>query len=65
MILAWTLARHPAIVMIPGTRSVDHVDANVRAAEVTLTTEQFARLDMHSRTEYELLNDPRPAGQIY
>ena len=65
VVIAWMLARSPAIVMIPGTRSFDHVDANVRAAEITLSDAQFERLDTHSRAEFELLNDVRPAGQLF
>jgi aryl-alcohol dehydrogenase-like predicted oxidoreductase len=40
--IAWLLARSPAMLVIPGTSSVRHLEENVRAAEVVLTDE-----DMH------------------
>lgn len=42
--LAWLLRRSPVIVPIPGTTSVGHLEENVRALEVELSDEQFARL---------------------
>ena len=35
--LAWLLAQKPFIVPIPGTRSVDHLQENLRAVDVQLT----------------------------
>ena len=35
--LAWLLAQKPFIVPIPGTRSVDHLQENLRAGDVRLT----------------------------
>jgi len=32
------------LLPIPGTRSIDHLDANVRAAALTLTPEDFGDL---------------------
>lgn len=43
--LAWLLQRSPAMLPIPGTSSVAHLDDNVGAAHVTLTPEQVATLD--------------------
>jgi aryl-alcohol dehydrogenase-like predicted oxidoreductase len=43
--LAWLLARSPAMVPIPGTGSVEHLEENVAAAELALTAAEFARLD--------------------
>jgi aryl-alcohol dehydrogenase-like predicted oxidoreductase len=43
--LAWLLARSPAMLVIPGTSSVRHLEENVAAAEITLTTEDMAELD--------------------
>lgn len=43
--LAWLLRRSPAMVPIPGTKSVGHVEENCRAAEVELTDAEFERLD--------------------
>lgn len=43
--LAWILAHAPNTLLIPGTRSVAHLDENIAAAGVTLSTEAIARLD--------------------
>jgi pyridoxine 4-dehydrogenase len=37
IVLAWLLARSPRILPIPGTGSVDHAQANIRAAAIELT----------------------------
>jgi pyridoxine 4-dehydrogenase len=42
--LAWLLARSPAMLPIPGTKSVAHLEENCAAAELTLTPEQVAAL---------------------
>jgi pyridoxine 4-dehydrogenase len=42
--LAWLLQRSPVMLPIPGTKSVDHVVENIRAAELTLTPEQVETL---------------------
>lgn len=49
--IAWTLARGPNVLPIPGTTSLKHLEENHRAAEVTLTPEQVARLDAHFAPE--------------
>ena len=38
--LAWLLARSPVMVPIPGTGSVEHLEENVEAVELTLTHEE-------------------------
>jgi len=43
--LAWVLAQGPDVVAIPGTSSIARLEENVAAAEVTLTPEEFARLE--------------------
>jgi pyridoxine 4-dehydrogenase len=43
--LAWLLRRSPALLPIPGTSSVAHLEENCRAATVKLTDEQFKRLE--------------------
>jgi pyridoxine 4-dehydrogenase len=40
--LAWLLARSPAIVPIPGTSSVGHLEENVAAAGLVLTADEVA-----------------------
>jgi pyridoxine 4-dehydrogenase len=42
--LAWLLARSPAMLVIPGTSSVQHLEENVAAAELVLTEEDLAAL---------------------
>ena len=42
--LAWLLARSPVMLPIPGTSKVDHLEENVGAAAVQLTTEQVSEL---------------------
>jgi pyridoxine 4-dehydrogenase len=43
--LAWLLARSPVMLPIPGTSSVEHLEENVAAAELTLGGDEVARLD--------------------
>jgi aryl-alcohol dehydrogenase-like predicted oxidoreductase len=42
--LAWLLARSPMMLPIPGTGSVAHLDSNVAAAGLRLTTEEEAAI---------------------
>jgi pyridoxine 4-dehydrogenase len=42
--LAWLLKRSPAMLPIPGTSSVAHLEENLAAAEIELTDEQFEAL---------------------
>ncbi len=48
VVLAWMLAKSPVMVVIPGTSRLDHAEQNVAAATVTLSIEQFARIDAAS-----------------
>ncbi|MFQ3319704.1 MAG: pyridoxine 4-dehydrogenase [Natronomonas sp.] len=43
--LAWLLERSPVMLPIPGTSSVEHLEENVAAADISLTDEEFARLN--------------------
>jgi pyridoxine 4-dehydrogenase len=43
--LAWLLHASPAILPIPGTSSVAHLDENIRAAELELDADELATLD--------------------
>lgn len=47
--LAWLLKRSPVILPIPGTSSVDHLEENCGAANVTLTDGQLAELSKAGR----------------
>jgi len=42
--LSWLLHRSPVVLPIPGTSSVDHLEANVAAADIDLTDDEMARL---------------------
>jgi aryl-alcohol dehydrogenase-like predicted oxidoreductase len=43
--LAWLLAHAPTTLLIPGTRSIAHLEENIGAGGVTLSAEAMARLD--------------------
>jgi pyridoxine 4-dehydrogenase len=43
--LAWLLAHAPTTLLIPGTRSIAHLEQNTGAGGVTLSAEAIARLD--------------------
>jgi pyridoxine 4-dehydrogenase len=42
--LAWLLKRSSNIILIPGTKSVEHLKENLEAAEIELTEEEFESL---------------------
>jgi aryl-alcohol dehydrogenase-like predicted oxidoreductase len=42
--LAWLLRRSPVMLPIPGTSSVEHLEANTAAAGIELTDDEFAAL---------------------
>jgi pyridoxine 4-dehydrogenase len=43
--LAWCLKRSPAMLPIPGTSKVAHLEENVAAADIALSEQQFESLD--------------------
>jgi aryl-alcohol dehydrogenase-like predicted oxidoreductase len=43
--LAWLLQRSPAIVLIPGTSSLEHLRENIAAADLVLPADAVAELD--------------------
>jgi pyridoxine 4-dehydrogenase len=43
--LAWLLHRSPNILLIPGTKSVDHLRENLAGAAITLTDDDMSELD--------------------
>jgi aryl-alcohol dehydrogenase-like predicted oxidoreductase len=43
--LAWLLARSPAMLVIPGTSSVEHLEENVAAAEIRLSKKDMKELN--------------------
>jgi aryl-alcohol dehydrogenase-like predicted oxidoreductase len=50
--LAWLLKRSPAMLPIPGTSKVKHLEENVAVVEIKLTDEEYAALDREGRAEY-------------
>jgi pyridoxine 4-dehydrogenase len=43
--LAWLLAHAPNMLLIAGTKSIDHLEENIGAGDVVLSADQVARLD--------------------
>lgn len=43
--LAWLLSRSPVVLPIPGTRSIEHLEENVRAGKIKLTKQDLAELE--------------------
>jgi pyridoxine 4-dehydrogenase len=54
--LAWLLAHSPHTLLIPGTRSVRHLEENVAAAQVTLPPGALERLDAVGSTDAQPLD---------
>ncbi len=44
VILAWLLQRSPAMLPIPGTGSVDHLESNVAGAALELSVDEYSQL---------------------
>jgi pyridoxine 4-dehydrogenase len=44
VVLAWLLARSPAMLPIPGTGSVAHLEENVAASSIRLDPEEVSAL---------------------
>jgi pyridoxine 4-dehydrogenase len=44
--LAWLLQRSPVMLPIPGTFSLEHLEENVAAAEVNLSAEEWAEVEL-------------------
>ena len=49
--LAWLLAVSPAMLPIPGTSKVSHLEENVAAANVALSDDEFAALDREGNAQ--------------
>jgi pyridoxine 4-dehydrogenase len=43
--LAWLLHRSPVVLPIPGTSSIEHLEENLKAADVTLSDAEWAKLE--------------------
>jgi pyridoxine 4-dehydrogenase len=42
--IAWLLAKSPAMVPIPGTSSVEHLDEDIGAARIKLSAKEMAAI---------------------
>jgi aryl-alcohol dehydrogenase-like predicted oxidoreductase len=51
--LAWVLKRSPMMLPIPGTSKVSHLEENMKAADITLSDEEFAALDKEGKAQFE------------
>jgi pyridoxine 4-dehydrogenase len=47
--LAWVLKRSPAMLPIPGTSKVAHLEENVAAAGIALSDEEYKSLDREGK----------------
>lgn len=45
IVLSWLLHKAPNIVLIPGTTTIEHLEANLAAASIELTADEISRLD--------------------
>ncbi len=50
--LAWVLRRSPVMLPIPGTSKVAHLEENVAGAGITLTDDEFERLDAAGKAAF-------------
>lgn len=51
--LAWVIRRSPAILPIPGTSKVRHLEENVAAASMVLSDEEFRALDAQGKKVWQ------------
>ncbi|AGK52870.1 aldo/keto reductase [Bacillus sp. 1NLA3E] len=58
--LGWVLAQKPWIVPIPGTRKLERLDENLRAADIELSTEELNDLN-DALSKIEISGDRYPA----
>ena len=43
--LAWLLHRSPVMLPIPGTSSVEHLEENMKAADLTLSEDEWQEIE--------------------
>jgi aryl-alcohol dehydrogenase-like predicted oxidoreductase len=60
--IGWLLAQKPWIVPIPGTTKLEHLQENLRSADLKFTPEELCDLD-HAVSEIKLQGDRYPADQ--
>ncbi|SNT27519.1 Predicted oxidoreductase [Granulicella rosea] len=47
--LAWLLQRSPVILPIPGTSSIEHLEENVKSADISLSAEEWAEIEASAK----------------
>ncbi|BDG35877.1 aldo/keto reductase [Geobacillus sp. 44B] len=62
--LAWLLAQKPWIVPIPRTRKLEHLEENLGAADIELTSDELKDLN-DAFSKIEISGDRYPAGSEY
>ena len=60
--LAWMLAKKEWIVPIPGTTKIAHLEENLRAADITLTQQEWIELE-NQLAQITIVGDRYPAEQ--
>jgi aryl-alcohol dehydrogenase-like predicted oxidoreductase len=60
--LAWLMAQKPWIVAIPGTTKLAHLEENLRAADLTLTSDELRELDSVV-SKVQIVGDRYPSEQ--
>jgi aryl-alcohol dehydrogenase-like predicted oxidoreductase len=60
--LAWLMAQKPWIVAIPGTTKLAHLEENLRAADLRLTTDELRELDS-AVSRIQIMGDRYPPEQ--
>lgn len=64
VVLAWLLAKSPVIIPIPGATRPETVESIVRAATITLTPEQFTRVDSTVPEQSSMYPDDEPRSAL-
>jgi aryl-alcohol dehydrogenase-like predicted oxidoreductase len=64
VVLAWLLARSPVIIPIPGATHPETVESIVHAASLSLTPEQFTRLDSTVPEQSSMYPDDEPRSAL-
>ena len=49
--VAWLLHHSPVMLPIPGTSSVEHLEENMKAAEIALSDEEMQEIEAAARSE--------------
>jgi aryl-alcohol dehydrogenase-like predicted oxidoreductase len=63
-VIAWLLAKSPVIIPIPGATRPETVESIVRAASITLSPDQFTRLDATAPEQSSMYPDDEPRSPL-